>query len=96
MEDSDRLVYKFVQRSALPVLKRDIMATDIDDYIDTLQDVICDLKARPKDTELLSVVIRHHKGNINTIVFVNASDDVSERMKVALADIASNLVQAIH
>jgi len=67
--------------------------TDIDDYIDTLQDVICDLKARPKDTELLSIVIRHHKGNIKSIVFVNASDDVADRLKEALSDITDRICE---
>lgn len=67
--------------------------TDIDEYIDTLQDVICDLKARPKDTELLSIVIRHYKGNIHSTVFVNASDDVADRLKEALSDITDRICE---
>jgi hypothetical protein len=72
------------------------MATDIDEYIDILQQTIDDLKNRPKETEILSVIICHHNGTIHSTVFSNASDDIATKLKHKLADTAADILHTIH
>ena len=69
------------------------MATDIDIFMDVLQEIIDGLKNRPTQTEIVAVILSKNHSGVQTTIFSHAPTERIAWYKANLANVLLKMTQ---